>query len=62
MAVIKNVDLTKKANVYFDGNVTSRSFVDSEGESKSLGIMMPGTYTLEQLLLSLWRLLKESVK
>jgi len=42
--ILKNVDLTKKANVYFDGNVTSRSFVDSDGESKSLGIMMPGTY------------------
>jgi uncharacterized protein YaiE (UPF0345 family) len=44
MDIFKNVDLVKKANVYFDGNVTSRSFVDSDGERKSLGIMMPGTY------------------
>lgn len=44
MDILKNVDLTKKANVYFDGNVTSRSFVDNDGESKSLGIMMPGVY------------------
>lgn len=44
MEILKNVDLTRKANVYFGGNVTSRSFVDSDGESKSLGIMMPGEY------------------
>ncbi len=45
MSTFKNVELTKKANVYFDGNVTSRSFLDENGESKSLGIMMPGSYT-----------------
>tara|TARA_B100001063_G_C16240990_1_gene300768 strand:+ start:95 stop:409 length:315 start_codon:yes stop_codon:yes gene_type:complete len=44
MDILKSVDLVKKANIYFDGNVTSRSFVDSDGEDKSLGIMMPGEY------------------
>ena len=44
MSSFKNVELVKKANIYFDGNVTSRSFIDENGESKSLGIMMPGTY------------------
>lgn len=44
MDILKSVDLVKKANIYFDGNVTSRSFVDSNGEEKSLGIMMPGEY------------------
>lgn len=44
METLKNVELVKKANVYFDGNVTSRSFIDSDGSKKSLGIMMPGTY------------------
>jgi len=44
MTSFKNVELTKNANIYFDGNVTSRSFIDENGESKSLGIMMPGTY------------------
>ena len=42
---IKNVELTKKANIYFDGKVTSRSFIDENGVKKSLGIMMPGEYT-----------------
>ena len=44
MSSFKNVELVKKANIYFDGNVTSRSFIDENGESKSLGIMMPGIY------------------
>lgn len=44
MTSFKNVELIKNANIYFDGNVTSRSFIDENGESKSLGIMMPGTY------------------
>ena len=44
METIKNVNLVKKANIYFDGNVTSRTFIEN-GEKKSLGIMMPGEYT-----------------
>lgn len=41
----KSVDLLKKANVYFDGRVTSRNYTDSQGVIKSLGIMLPGEYT-----------------
>jgi len=41
----KNVDLLKKANIYFDGRVTSRNYTDSEGTIKSLGVMLPGEYT-----------------
>lgn len=47
MTNLKNVELVKKANVYFDGNVTSRSFTDENGVKKSLGIMMPGEYTFK---------------
>jgi len=43
--ILKSVDLVKKANIYFDGNVTSRSYTDNEGNVKSLGVMMPGEYT-----------------
>lgn len=43
MPVVKNVDLVKKANIYFDGNVTSRNYIEN-GVEKSLGIMMPGEY------------------
>jgi purine/pyrimidine-nucleoside phosphorylase len=37
-------ELTQKANIYFDGQVTSRSFVTQEGESKSLGVILPGSF------------------
>lgn len=40
----KNVDLLKKANIYFDGKVTSRNYTDNKGVVKSLGIMLPGEY------------------
>ncbi len=41
---ITAAELTKQANIYFDGQVTSRSFVTSEGENKSLGIILPGRF------------------
>lgn len=41
----KNVSVVKKANVYFDGKVTSRTVVFESGEKKTLGIMLPGEYT-----------------
>lgn len=40
-----NVKIIKKANVYFDGNVTSRTVEFSDGTIKSLGIMNKGSYT-----------------
>ncbi|MFA0814585.1 MAG: pyrimidine/purine nucleoside phosphorylase [Anaerofustis sp.] len=39
-----NVSIIKKANVYFDGKVTSRTVVFANGETKTLGIMLPGDY------------------
>lgn len=39
-----NVNISKAANVYFDGKVTSRSIELSDGSSKTLGIMLPGEY------------------
>jgi uncharacterized protein YaiE (UPF0345 family) len=40
----KNVEVRKKANVYHEGRVTSRTVVTPEGEMKTLGVMLPGTY------------------
>ena len=40
----KNVSVIKKANVYFDGNVTSRTILLSSGERKTLGFMLAGIY------------------
>lgn len=40
----QSAEIVKQANVYHDGKVTSRSIVTAEGEMKSLGVMLPGTY------------------
>jgi uncharacterized protein YaiE (UPF0345 family) len=45
MSEFKNVTVTREANVYFDGKVTSRAITFADGTTKSLGIMMPGDYT-----------------
>lgn len=39
-----NATITKKANQYFDGQVTSRTVIEADGTRKTLGIMMPGNY------------------
>ncbi|PKA17389.1 pyrimidine/purine nucleoside phosphorylase [Leptospira haakeii] len=44
MQQFDNVTVVKKANVYFDGKVTSRTVLFSNGEKKTLGILMPGEY------------------
>jgi purine/pyrimidine-nucleoside phosphorylase len=44
MTEFKNVTAVKKANVYFDGKVTSRTVIFPDGSKKTLGIMFPGDY------------------
>ncbi len=44
VAEFKNVTVIKKGNVYFDGNVTSRSIIFADGSRKTLGVMLPGEY------------------
>jgi len=44
MSEFKNVTIVKKANVYFDGKVTSRTVLFEDGTKKTLGVMMPGEY------------------
>ncbi|AFJ02279.1 hypothetical protein Q7C_1124 [Methylophaga frappieri] len=45
MSAFDNVTVTREANIYFDGKVTSRKVTFSDGSYKTLGIMMPGNYT-----------------
>lgn len=45
MSEFTNVTVVKKANVYFDGAVTSRTVIFADGSKKTLGIMQPGEYT-----------------
>ena len=56
MSEFKNVTIVKKANVYFDGKVTSRTVIFPDGSKKTLGIMLPGDYqfgTVEQELMEI---------
>lgn len=44
MSEFKGVTVVKKANIYFDGKVTSRTLIFADGSKKTLGIMLPGEY------------------
>ena len=44
MSEFKGVTVIKKANIYFEGKVTSRSIIFPDGSKKTLGIMLPGKY------------------
>jgi purine/pyrimidine-nucleoside phosphorylase len=40
----ENVTVMIKANVYFNGRVTSRTILLADGSRKTLGLMLPGDY------------------
>ena len=44
MSQFENVTITKAANIYFGGKVTSRTILLQDGSRKTLGIMLPGEY------------------
>lgn len=45
MTEFNNVSVIKKANIYFDGKVSSRTVKFADGSKKTLGFMLPGEYT-----------------
>ncbi len=47
MERFEQVTVIKKANVYYGGNVTSRTVLFADGARKTLGIMMPGEYEFD---------------
>lgn len=47
MSEFTNVTVVKKANVYFDGKVTSRTVLFADGSRKTLGIMLPDAYSFD---------------
>ena len=47
MSEFQNVSVVKKANVYFDGKVTSRVVKFADGQKKTLGIMLAGEYEFD---------------
>jgi purine/pyrimidine-nucleoside phosphorylase len=47
MSQFTNVTIVKKANIYFDGKVTSRTVLFPDGSRKTLGIMLPDDYSFD---------------
>ena len=45
MSKFESVNVVVAANVYFDGNVSSRTVEFADGSIKTLGLMLPGEYT-----------------
>jgi len=41
---ILNATIHAKANVYFEGRVISHTVITKEGEHKTVGVILPGTY------------------
>ncbi|RXK00120.1 hypothetical protein CRU98_02910 [Arcobacter sp. CECT 8986] len=46
MPRFENVSIAKAANIFYEGNITSRSIEFQDGSRKTLGIMIPGEYEL----------------
>lgn len=44
--VLKNVTVSRKADLSYGGRVSKRTVVMAGGEMKSLGLVQPGTYRL----------------
>lgn len=44
MSEFNAVTIVKEANIYFDGQVTSRTIIFEDGSKKTLGVMLPGEY------------------
>ena len=47
MSRFDNVSVVREANIYFDGQVTSRTLFFRDGSRKTLGIMLPGEYEFD---------------
>ncbi len=44
MSTFDDVSVVVEANIYFDGNVSSRTIIFPDGTKKTLGILLPGEY------------------
>lgn len=43
----EHATVRKRANVYYDGRVTSRVVETADGDRRTLGIVLPGSYEFE---------------
>jgi len=47
MSTFSEVTVTREANVYYEGNVSSRTVTFSDGSRKTLGFMLAGDYRFD---------------
>ena len=50
MSNYTNVEVSKLANIYFEGKVISRNIFFKDGSKKTLGVMLVGEYEFKTLL------------
>lgn len=62
MSEFSNVTVTKVANIYFNGQVTSRKISFADGSFKTLGIMLPGEYEFGTNQAEVMEILQGSMK
>lgn len=58
----ENVTVIKKANVYFEGKVTSRTVLFPDGSKKTLGVMLSGEYEFSTAAAEVMEVLAGSMK
>lgn len=58
----KNAEIIKKANVYDNGKVTSRTIITADGENKTVGVMLPGNYNFNTAAAEIMELLAGSCR
>ena len=58
----KNVEVSKLANIYFEGKVVSRNIYLKDGSKKTLGIMLVGEYEFNTVTRELIEIISGKVK
>ena len=59
---LKNVDVDKLANIYFEGKVISRNIYLKDGSKKTLGIMLVGEYEFNTVTRELMEIISGKIK
>lgn len=62
MSEFNNATVVKAANIYYDGQVTSRTVILEDGSKVTLGIMLPGKYEFGTEVLKSWKSSPGSLK
>ena len=58
----EQVTVVKKANVYYEGKVTSRTVLFADGTKKTLGVILPGEYSFGTADMEIMEILAGSLR